>query len=96
MFQAKKVDRKLNRVALMVSVKGIKMSDLETGNITFDFSIYRWVKNKEYKELLKEFLDFLSDFSCFPNSSSELMNVKMFRLLSCDFFVQIVPEVDSP
>ena len=25
----------------MVSVKGIKMSDLETGNIKFDFSIYR-------------------------------------------------------
>ena len=43
----------------MVSVKGIKMSDLETGNITFDFSIYRWGVNKEYKELLKEFLDFL-------------------------------------
>ena len=39
--QAKKDDRKLNRVALMVSVKGIKMSDLETGNIKFDFSIYR-------------------------------------------------------
>jgi hypothetical protein len=28
----------------MVSVKGIKMSDLETGNVTFDFSIYRWVE----------------------------------------------------
>ena len=39
--QAKKDDRKLNRVALMVSVKGIKMSDLETGNVKFDFSIYR-------------------------------------------------------
>merc|ERR1711892_912317 len=38
---AKKDDRKLNKVALMVSVKGIKMSDLETGNIKFDFSIYR-------------------------------------------------------
>ena len=39
--QAKQDDRKLSRVALMVSVKGIKMSDLETGNIKFDFSIYR-------------------------------------------------------
>merc|ERR1711892_179222 len=38
---AKQDDRKLSRVALMVSVKGIKMSDLETGKTTFDFSIYR-------------------------------------------------------
>ena len=39
--KAKKDDRKLNRVALLVSVKGIKMSDLETGLVNLDFSIYR-------------------------------------------------------
>lgn len=38
---AKKTDRKLNRVALMVSVKDVKMTDLETGDVSFDISIYR-------------------------------------------------------
>ena len=40
-FQARKTDRKLNRVALMVSVKDVKMTDLETGAAYFDISIYR-------------------------------------------------------
>lgn len=38
---AKRTDRKLNRVALMVSVKDVKMTDLETGDAYFDISIYR-------------------------------------------------------
>jgi len=38
---ARKTDRKLNRVALMVSVKDVKMTDLETGAAYFDISIYR-------------------------------------------------------
>ena len=39
--KAKKDDRKLNRVALLVSVGGIRISDLETGIVSFDYSIYR-------------------------------------------------------
>ena len=42
-FKARKTDRKLNRVALLVSVKDVKMTDLETGNVNFDISIYRFV-----------------------------------------------------
>ena len=42
-FKARKTDRKLNRVALLVSVKDVKMTDLETGNVNFDISIYRLV-----------------------------------------------------
>jgi len=38
---AKKTDRKLNRVALLVSVKDVKMTDLETGDVSFHISIYR-------------------------------------------------------
>jgi len=38
---AKKDNRKLTRVALLVSVRGIRMSELETERVTFDFSIYR-------------------------------------------------------
>jgi len=38
---ARKTDRKLHRVALMVSMKDVKMTDLETGNVYFDISIYR-------------------------------------------------------
>jgi len=38
---ARKTDRKLNRVALMVSIKDVKMTDLETGAVYFDISIYR-------------------------------------------------------
>ena len=38
-FKARKTDRKLNRVALLVSVKDVKMTDLETGNVNFDISI---------------------------------------------------------
>jgi len=38
---ARKTDRKLNRVALLVSVKDVKMTDLETGDVCFDISIYR-------------------------------------------------------
>jgi len=38
---ARKTDRKLNRVALLVSVKDLKMTDLESGNVCFDISIYR-------------------------------------------------------
>ena len=41
LFQARKTDRKLNRVALLVSVKDVKMTDLETGDVCFDISIYR-------------------------------------------------------
>ena len=39
--QARKTDRKLSRVALLVSVKDVKMTDLETGLVTFHLSIYR-------------------------------------------------------
>ena len=39
--QARKTDRKLNRVALLISVADVKMTDLETGNVCFDISIYR-------------------------------------------------------
>ena len=42
-LKARKTDRKLNRVALLVSVKDVKMTDLETGNVNFDISIYRFV-----------------------------------------------------
>lgn len=42
-FKARKTDRKLNRVALLVSVKDVKMTDLETGRVNFDISIYRFV-----------------------------------------------------
>jgi len=38
---ARKTDRKLNRVALLISVKDLKMTDLESGNVCFDISIYR-------------------------------------------------------
>ena len=41
--QARKTDRKLNRVALLVSVADVKMTDLETGQMCFDISIYRSV-----------------------------------------------------
>ena len=41
--KAKKDDRKLNRVALLVSIGGIRISDLETGIVSFDYSIYRLV-----------------------------------------------------
>lgn len=40
-FQARKTDRKLNRVALLISVKDVKMTDLESGDVCFDISIYR-------------------------------------------------------
>ena len=36
------VDRKLNRVVLIVSIKGIEMCDLETGKSTYDLSIYMY------------------------------------------------------
>lgn len=38
---ARKTDRKLNRVALLISVKDVKMTDLESGDVCFDISIYR-------------------------------------------------------
>lgn len=38
---ARKTDRKLNRVALLVSVSDVRMTDLETGQMCFDISIYR-------------------------------------------------------
>ena len=41
--QARKTDRKLNRVALLVSVSDVRMTDLETGQMCFDISIYRSV-----------------------------------------------------
>ena len=44
LFQARKTDRKLNRVALMVSIKDVKMTDLETGAVYFDISIYRCMR----------------------------------------------------
>jgi len=40
-FQAKKLDRKLHRVALTISLGGIKMVDCVTNEYHLDFSIYR-------------------------------------------------------
>ena len=55
-FQAKKTDRKLHRVALMVSVKDVKMTDLENGNVLFDFSIYRFENSRILPIILMHFL----------------------------------------
>ena len=41
-FQAKKLDRKLERVALTISLQGIRMVDCNTGDTHLEFSIYRW------------------------------------------------------
>ena len=41
-FQAKKLDRKLDRVSLTISLQGIRMVDSGTSDIHLDFSIYRW------------------------------------------------------
>ena len=40
-IKARRTDRKLNRVALLVSVRDLKMTDLTTGKLFFDISIYR-------------------------------------------------------
>ena len=37
----KKQDRKLERVALTISLRGIKMETVATGAANLDFSIYR-------------------------------------------------------
>ena len=37
----KKQDRKLERVALTISLRGIKMETVATGTANLDFSIYR-------------------------------------------------------
>ena len=41
-LQAKKLDRKLERVALTISLQGIRMVDCNTGDTHLEFSIYRW------------------------------------------------------
>ena len=41
-FQARKDNRRLIRVSMLISVRGIKMSDMETGKTLLNFSIYRW------------------------------------------------------
>ena len=38
---AKKLDRKLGRVALTVSLRGIRVEDCSTGDTHLEFSIYR-------------------------------------------------------
>ena len=40
-IQARKDNRRLIRVSMLISVRGIKMSDLETGKTLLNFSIYR-------------------------------------------------------
>ena len=40
-FQARKDNRRLIRVSMLISVRGIKMSDMETGKTLLNFSIYR-------------------------------------------------------
>ena len=39
----KKQDRKLERVALTISLRGIKMETIVTSSANLDFSIYRWI-----------------------------------------------------
>ena len=41
LIQAKKLDKKLDQVALTVSLRGIRMEDCSTGDLHFEFSIYR-------------------------------------------------------
>ena len=36
-----KLDKKLDQVALTVSLRGIRMEDCSTGDLHFEFSIYR-------------------------------------------------------
>ena len=40
-FQARKDNRRLIRVSMLISVRGIKMADLESGKTLLNFSIYR-------------------------------------------------------
>ena len=40
-MKAKKLDKKLDQVALTVSLRGIKMEDVKNGDLHFEFSIYR-------------------------------------------------------
>ena len=61
-LQAKKLDRKLERVALTISLQGIRMVDCNTGDTHLEFSIYRWETAE--KGLLLSY--FVSHFD-FPN-----------------------------
>ena len=63
-FQAKKLDRKLERVALTISLQGIRMVDCNTGDTHLEFSIYRWEIETAENGLLLSY--FVSHFD-FPN-----------------------------
>ena len=39
----KKQERKLERVSLTISLRGIKMETVAVGTANLDFSIYRWM-----------------------------------------------------
>ena len=47
-FQAKKLDKKLDRVALTISLQGIRMVNCATGDTHLEFSIYR-LRSKSLK-----------------------------------------------
>ena len=74
-LQAKKLDRKLERVALTISLQGIRMVDCNTGDTHLEFSIYRWEIETAENGLLLSY--FVSPFS--KISTKLATNVNMVK-----------------